>query len=59
MEVWDARSRAVPLHTVLRSLTVMGMRGAWICLTFLASFTWNWIRRNLKARFARATEAIA
>jgi cellulose synthase (UDP-forming) len=59
MEVWDARSRAVPLYTVFRSLTVMGMRGAWICLTFVASFTWNWIRRNLKARFARATEAIA
>jgi hypothetical protein len=59
MEVWEARSRAVPLYAVFRSLTVMGMRGAWICLTFVASFTWNWIRRKLKARFARATEAIA
>jgi cellulose synthase (UDP-forming) len=59
MEIWDARSRAVPLHAVFRSLTVMGLRGAWICLTFLASFTWNWIRKTLKARFARATEAIA
>jgi cellulose synthase (UDP-forming) len=59
IEVWDARSRTVPLLSLLRSLTRLGMRGTWICLTFLAGFAWDWIRTTLKARLARATEATA
>jgi hypothetical protein len=59
LDVWGARERGIPLHTVFWTLTRMGLRGAWICLTFLLRVSWTWIRNVVDTRLKRAPEAKA
>ncbi|MCM2327888.1 MAG: UDP-forming cellulose synthase catalytic subunit [Lysobacter sp.] len=59
LAVWDARERGIPLHLVFWTLTRMGLRGAWICLTFLLRVTWAWIRNVVDTRLKRAPEVKA
>ena len=59
LAVWDARSRGLPLGSIFWGLTRMGVRGAWICLTFVVRTSWDWIRNSIDARFGRAAEAKA
>ena len=51
--VWEARARGVALTHVMGQLILMGLRGAWICLTILLRITWSWIRSTINSRLRR------
>ena len=55
--VWDARERGISLAASFWSLTRMGVRGAWICLTFVLTYSWKRMREFVEARLERAAEA--
>ncbi|HEX5628377.1 MAG TPA: UDP-forming cellulose synthase catalytic subunit [Usitatibacteraceae bacterium] len=57
LAVWDARERGISLAASFWSLTRMGVRGAWICLTFVLAYTWKRMREFVEARLGRAAEA--
>jgi cellulose synthase (UDP-forming) len=59
LAIWNARERGVSLATVFWSLTRMGLRGAWICLSFVVRYVWDRVRNTISARFGRAAEAKA
>jgi cellulose synthase (UDP-forming) len=59
IEVWEARAQAVPLRAVFGTLTTTGLRGAWICLSFVAGYVANRISRILKKRQSLEAEATA
>ena len=51
--VWEARSRGAAFARVMGQLVLMGLRGAWICLTILLRITWIWIRGTINSRHQR------
>jgi len=57
LAVWDARERGISLAASFWSLTRMGVRGAWICLTFVLAYSWKRMREFVEARLGRAAEA--
>lgn len=59
LAVWNARERGASLISVFWSLTRMGVRGAWICLTFLVRLAWERARNTISARLVRAAEVKA
>jgi cellulose synthase (UDP-forming) len=59
LAVWGARERGVSLPAVFWTLTRMGMRGAWICLTFVAGLAWARIRKSIDTRLGRTSEVRA
>jgi cellulose synthase (UDP-forming) len=52
--VLDIRARGGAVRQAMWQLMRMGLRGAWVCLTFLLGFAWNWLRGILKMRPVRA-----
>jgi cellulose synthase (UDP-forming) len=46
-DVWAARTRKVPQTRVMGQLVVMGLRGAWICLTITLRIAWQWLNQNM------------
>jgi cellulose synthase (UDP-forming) len=59
LAAWGARERGVPLYSVFWTLTRMGLRGVWICLTLVLRVTWTWIQNVVDTRLKRAPEAKA
>lgn len=57
LAIWDARARGLPLTTVFWNLNRMGMRGVWVCLSFIAHLVWEWIAGIIETRLGRAAEA--
>lgn len=52
-DVWKARERKVKQTRIMSQLIVMGLRGAWICLTITLRISWEWINANIISRLRR------
>ena len=55
-DVWQARTRKVKQTRIMSQLIVMGLRGAWICLTITLRILWEWTNSNIISRL-RASSA--
>ncbi len=49
-EVWKARTRKVKQTRIMSQLMVMGLRGAWVCLTITLLTSWKWISAKIDSR---------
>ena len=49
-DVWKARTRKVKQTRIMSQLIVMGLRGAWICLTITVRTSWEWINAKIDSR---------